>query len=1146
MNRLDVLLNQVADRMAVALIQVLWQGLLLVAIVWLFSCCVRSATAKYWLSVAALCGLAICFLGNALLPQSGWQPSGFLADSQASLPNAPSPSLKEEAPSSPRASEIRGERNIAQNVLSNFPSVEARSGRSSSLSINAKTFIAGLYALGVLVMMSRLLFSTWCSRVIFRKSIPVEDTRLLSEIRRRTRQIGLQNLPALRKCSDCAVPVVMGLLRPTILLPTAMLNGMTMEQVSAVLAHELVHLRRRDLWVVLVQRIIECLLFFHPAAWWLSHQANRYREVSCDDLVVARGISKVQYIDALLKMAELCLTPSKLKQAVSVAVDGGAPTEFRSRILRLLGESDGNRGIHNWPLVFGLGLAILFASISSAWLYAQQPAVPPKVEAVRSGSWPMFGGNSHRNNAMDGEAAGDWSCETGENIERILTLGSSSYFAPVIADGRVIYGTLKWTEDGKDTPCLQAVDRRSGELLWSYDSSRLAAGNSFDWPGFGMSSTPAVEQGNVYFLSNRCAVVCLDAKTGKPTWQADLVAELGVRPCKLQTSSPIVVGDLILVGTSHGRDYSDKEFNAEAPSFVALDKTTGKVVWQDNSPGDNVLHGQWSSPAYGVFEGVPQAIFAGGDGWLYSFDFRDIQKGQSNLLWKFDCNPKRSVWKLGGAGTRNNLIATPVIKDGKIYIATGQNPEHGEGPGVLWCIDPTKRGDVSSEVVVQGIYRLQPKDILGFKVDGVMEPKPDLDDLLQPSSLYRIPIRDDGSAAFPLIDPIQVAGKTVEEARALVAQAYKDAGVLKAEEAAKTRVVVSEIPDQPRVGELLKPAKAFDRIQAAKEDDFTRPNPNSAAIWSYASFDQNQNGETEVEEQMHRTINSAAIRDGLLVISDVAGILHCLDAETGKVCWTHDLYAASYSTPLIVGERIYVGDEDGEVVVMELAREKKLLDEIAIPDSISGPLVSDGKSLFIPSQSHLTIVTAGHSTSAQSVKKLFRVRGTGSGSTSSAAPAEPGQKVTPRFERWELNYQFSDLESYAKEMDAYGIELACIGGGKPGIDYLADLTAARKAPRFSEDPKSEDRLYFMSEPEAPNARFARQLLGAAGIKTESRQVFEMLPSELEETLSKLEAEFAKSNGYDDISQVRQTFFRSRPTTTGFAFFVAGQVYHTAQ
>jgi len=71
----------------------------------------------------------------------------------------------------------------------------------------------------------------------------------------------------------------------------------------------------------------------------------------------------------------------------------------------------------------------------------------------------------------------------------------------------------------------------------------------------------------------------------------------------------------------------------------------------------------------------------------------------ARLLWKFDCNPKQSDWD---HGDRNSIIATPVIYDGRVCLATGRDPEEGEGQGDLWCIDPTRRGDVSAERAALG------------------------------------------------------------------------------------------------------------------------------------------------------------------------------------------------------------------------------------------------------------------------------------------------------------------------------------------------------------------------------------------------------------------------------------------------------------
>ena len=184
-------------------------------------------------------------------------------------------------------------------------------------------------------------------------------------------------------------------------------------------------------------------------------------------------------------------------------------------------------------------------------------------------------------------------------------------------------------------------------------------------------------------------------------WQLDMMNKLGVSQHNMCSCSVTAVGDLLFVNTSNGVD--EEHINLprlDAPSFIACGKNTGKVLWTDNSPGRNMLHGQWSSPAYAVLGGVPQVIFGGGDGWLYSFA-AEGENGKPELLWKFDCNPKESKYVLGGRATRNHIIGTPVIYDGLVYVGVGEDPEHGEGVGHLWCIDPTKRGDVSPTIVLQ-------------------------------------------------------------------------------------------------------------------------------------------------------------------------------------------------------------------------------------------------------------------------------------------------------------------------------------------------------------------------------------------------------------------------------------------------------------
>ncbi|MEM6330212.1 MAG: PQQ-binding-like beta-propeller repeat protein [Planctomycetota bacterium] len=357
--------------------------------------------------------------------------------------------------------------------------------------------------------------------------------------------------------------------------------------------------------------------------------------------------------------------------------------------------------------------------------------------------WAQWAGTPARNNVPTGVGlptswdvgqfdfrTGEWDPSTAENIKWVARLGSQTYGNVVVAGGKAFVGTNNsggWIErypGGVDLGCLIAFDLETGAFLWQHSSEKLKTGRVHDWPLQGICCAPLVEGERLWFVTSRGEVRCLDTEgfrdgenDGPVTdeehtaeveadviWVFDMMRELGVSQHNMCSCSVTAVGDVLLVNTSNGLDESHINLpSPDAPSFIALDKNTGKLLWTDASPGENILHGQWSSPAYAVLEGadgepVGQAIFAGGDGWVYSFDPRGDGQGGSKLLWKFDANPKESVWVLGGRGTRNNIIATPVVYEGLVYVAVGQDPEHGEGIGHLWCIDPSGTGDVSPEL----------------------------------------------------------------------------------------------------------------------------------------------------------------------------------------------------------------------------------------------------------------------------------------------------------------------------------------------------------------------------------------------------------------------------------------------------------------
>lgn len=335
----------------------------------------------------------------------------------------------------------------------------------------------------------------------------------------------------------------------------------------------------------------------------------------------------------------------------------------------------------------------------------------PMVAALAAQDWPMWGGTPSRNMAspMTGLPS-TWDVTAGTNIKWTADLGETSYGNPVVAGGKVFVGT---NNDAPRNPAvtgdkgvLMCFREADGAFLWQAVSDKLDAGQDVDWPEQGVCSSPAVVGDRLYYVTNRGELVALDTEgftdgandgpfegetlkgpqDADIVWTLDMMKELGVVQLYMASSSPVVWEDLVFVATSNGRSEEGPIPAPKAPSFLAVNRETGKVVWQDASPGDRILHGQWTSPSLGEVDGVMQVVFPGGDGWLYAFNART-----GAPLWRFDLNPKDAVWPK----TRNYGVASPVFSGGRVFMAVGQDPENGEGVGHLYAIDPTKTGDIT-------------------------------------------------------------------------------------------------------------------------------------------------------------------------------------------------------------------------------------------------------------------------------------------------------------------------------------------------------------------------------------------------------------------------------------------------------------------
>ena len=322
-----------------------------------------------------------------------------------------------------------------------------------------------------------------------------------------------------------------------------------------------------------------------------------------------------------------------------------------------------------------------------------------------------------------------------------------------------------------------------------------------------------------------------DKEEADTVWSLDMMKQLGVSQHNMCSCSVTSWGDLLFVNTSNGVHDDHKTIPApEAPSFLCMNKHTGEIYWSDNRPGGNILHGQWSSPAVAIIEGVPQVIFGGGDGWVYGFKADQRQGWQGGAAVEVRHQREgRACSNWAARGTKNDIIATPVVYDDKVYFATGQDPEHGEGKGIFWCIDPTKRGDLSESLAVKR-----------------------------------------GRPDKPI--PPNACNRSMEE-------------------------------DGERVDSQSELRRGVEAHRRRLEQAMAR----SMISW----------------RRFHRGIGTAAIKDDLFFVADFAGMFLCIDAQTGKVHWGHDMLAASWGSALIAGDKVFAGDEDGDIAIFNHSADPK-------------------------------------------------------------------------------------------------------------------------------------------------------------------------------------------------------------------------------
>ncbi|MCM3879677.1 MAG: HEAT repeat domain-containing protein [Vicinamibacterales bacterium] len=310
----------------------------------------------------------------------------------------------------------------------------------------------------------------------------------------------------------------------------------------------------------------------------------------------------------------------------------------------------------------------------------------------------------------------DWDTTTGRNIVWSVALGNETYGRPVVAGDAVYVGTdnaRRMNPDyQKDAGVLMAFQAKDGQFLWQDVAPRVERGlREFLLPS--TTSTPYVEGNRLYYVTAECQLRSLDTQgfrngandgayqdevfqdnaAADIVWELDMCGRLGVFPHEATRSDVLPVGDLLIVSTSNGLNEGHTRVpSPRAPSLIAVDKHSGDVVWRAIGAGAQVLHGQWSSPVAANVNGRMQVLFGGGDGWLRAYD-----AASGHEIWRFDGNPKDAPWlPRPGVFSRSFILASPVFAGGRVFVAMGQSPEHGNAPSLIHAISPSGQGDVTT------------------------------------------------------------------------------------------------------------------------------------------------------------------------------------------------------------------------------------------------------------------------------------------------------------------------------------------------------------------------------------------------------------------------------------------------------------------
>jgi beta-lactamase regulating signal transducer with metallopeptidase domain len=222
----------------------------------------------------------------------------------------------------------------------------------------------GILALWLSVRLGRAI---WHLNALRKSCIPVDPSELDPVLQRTLQHHCGRRQIALCTSEQVRVPTAVGLVKPAILIPHALMCELSPVELNQVVLHELAHFRRWDDWTNLIQQALTALLFFHPAVWWIEKKLGLEREMACDDAVLAETASPRAYAECLARLAEKSFLTRGIALAQSVL---GKVRQTSARVARILNVNKPAPAVYTSRLAVSL-VAVL--AMGCAVVYSRTP-----------------------------------------------------------------------------------------------------------------------------------------------------------------------------------------------------------------------------------------------------------------------------------------------------------------------------------------------------------------------------------------------------------------------------------------------------------------------------------------------------------------------------------------------------------------------------------------------------------------------------------------------------------------------------------------------------------------------------------------------------------------------------------------------------